>query len=393
MIVRFLPDSWLDAAMRPITMAASNAGIYVEIMAPDWRFAAALLLGLIALLTLGRRKAALTPAAALGLWLTVAFTVWVLSSGNGRYFIPGLLVIGPLCIALAARLPTTSHFRLLVATGLVALQGWVLFEADPWGLWGLGTWDKAPFFPVQVDEQAKTQPATYVTIANISYSLIAPQFHPASRWVNISSLPDASHPSPDGNRLASLLRQSTNIKVVVPSRPDHMTADDLPSDELKGVINGILGTQRLELAEPLRCRLLPSRGLATVGATIEKIPPRVLAKMGFWICDVRYPAPLPKAAEPPDQDVTRAFDMVEQQCPRFYQPGQTSAARVEGGWMRVYPQADIRLYVMDDGSVYYKYWRAMNPVLLGTVTDIRGGAKVACESVRGRSGMPWEREI
>jgi hypothetical protein len=394
MIVRFLPDSWRDALLRPLAMAASDAGVYVEIMAPDLRFAAVLLLGAIALFMLRRRMPSVTPVGVLALWLLVAFAVWLLTSGNGRYFMPGLLFVGPLCIALATRLPGTKQFRVAMCAGLVALQGWVVFDTDPWGTWGLGQWNKAPFFPVELDEQARTEPATYVTVTIISYSLIAPQFHPASSWLNISALPDASHQTPDSRRAAALLRKSAAIKLVVPSRPDHMI-DGMPTPALQVVLNDMLAGQRLRLAEPLKCRLLPSRGLASVGTKIEELSPELLAKMGFWVCDLQYPvaAPVPKHEEVSGPEINSVFNLVEQQCPRFYQPGQASAARVEGGWMRMYPQADIRLYVMDDGAVYYKYWRAMNPALLGQAGEIRAGAKVACESVRGRSGLPWEREI
>lgn len=397
MIIRFLPDSWRDALFRPLAMAASDANVYVEISAPDWRFAMVLLLGLIVLVARRGRWSAATPVGALALWLLVAFAVWMATSGNGRYFTPGLLLVGALCVAVVARLPATPQFRLALAAGLVALQGWVIYLSDPWGAWGLATWEQTPFFAVEIDEQARTEPATYVTVTNISYSLIAPRFHPASRWVNISALPDASLGAADGRRLATLLGQSPTIKLLLPSRPDHVTDDGRPTPELQTVLNGMLGMQRLRLTQPLRCRLLRSRGLAGVGAKPDEMSAQFLAKVGFWICDLQYPAPAPTPRREDDRNrdgaANRVFNMVERQCPRFYQPGQTSALRVEDGWVRAYPQADIRLYVRDDGNVYYKYWRAMNPVLLGRVDEILAGAKVACETVRGRSGLPWEREI
>jgi hypothetical protein len=393
MMIRFLPDTWADALLRPLAMAAADAGVYVETRAPDWRFAAAVLLGAIVLFSLRGWKQRFPPVALLALWLVVAFVVWLTTSGNGRYFMPGLLIVGPLCIGLAARLPGTRDLRLAVAVGLVAVQGWVVVVADPWGSWGLGTWDKAPFFPVALDEEAVREPATYVTMTGISYSLIAPMFHPESRWVNISSLPDASQPSPDGQRIAALLRESSRIRLVVPSRPDHMTPEGQPSSELLAVMNAMLSAQRLRMAEPPRCRLLPSRGLATVGAKVDKLPPDVLEKMGFWVCDLQYPAPAPEPQKLPGAGVSRVFELVEHQCPRFYKPGQTSASRVEGGWLRAYPDSDLRVYVMDDGNVYYKYWRALNPELLGHVPDILAGGEVPCTSVQGRTGLPWDREI
>ena len=46
-MIRFLPDTWRDAILRPIAMAAPDAGVYVEIMAPDIRFSVIAILILI----------------------------------------------------------------------------------------------------------------------------------------------------------------------------------------------------------------------------------------------------------------------------------------------------------------------------------------------------------
>ena len=37
-MIRFLPDTWLDALLRPVAMAMPDGWIYVETMAPDLRF-------------------------------------------------------------------------------------------------------------------------------------------------------------------------------------------------------------------------------------------------------------------------------------------------------------------------------------------------------------------
>ena len=36
---RFIPDSLLEALLRPFAMGAPNAWVYIEILAPDFRFA------------------------------------------------------------------------------------------------------------------------------------------------------------------------------------------------------------------------------------------------------------------------------------------------------------------------------------------------------------------
>jgi hypothetical protein len=94
------------------------------------------------------------------------------------------------------------------------------------------------------------------------------------------------------------------------------------------------------------------------------------------------------------QAVQRAVDAIEQRCPRFFQPGQIALSRVEGGWLRVYPQSDTRLYVLDDGQIFYKYMRALNPELIGTTGQVvQETFKMDCTAIRGRSGLPWEHEI
>jgi hypothetical protein len=38
-MIRFLADTWRDAILRPVAMAAPNSSVYIEIAAPDFRFA------------------------------------------------------------------------------------------------------------------------------------------------------------------------------------------------------------------------------------------------------------------------------------------------------------------------------------------------------------------
>lgn len=65
-----------------------------------------------------------------------------------------------------------------------------------------------------------------------------------------------------------------------------------------------------------------------------------------------------------------------------------------GGAVRHYTDSDTRVYMLNDDKILYKYWRALKPVPIGTVSEVMSGsAIVACDKIRGRSGLPWEREI
>lgn len=375
-------------------MAAPDAGVYVEFMAPDLRFAVIVVLVVAWLAMTLRVRKRLTPLVALLLFVVCAFAVWLATTGNGRYFIPMLLAAGPLCIALICQLPARKSVRTILATLVVAAQGIVVYDNNPWHWWGLAPWNNAPFFEVSLDHEARAVPSTYVTVTPISYSIVAPYFPPTSRWINLSSQPDAAEKTPDVLRVQAILSQSKSLKLLIPSQPGHMTLQGLPNELIQLTINDLLLPQRLALKVPFECRLLQSNGLASQALRPETSLEAV-AKFGFWVCSLQYPVEvpaLPVAVAP--SEIRRIFDTVEATCPRFFQTGQTSVARVEGGWLRVYPQADLRLYVMDSGHVVYKYWRTLNSVLMGTVEQFsQEGFAVNCKVIRGRSGMPWEREI
>ena len=119
---RFEPDTWLAALLRPVAMAAPDSYVYVEMMAPDLRWVfVLLLLALLVMMRWRARRATAGAVAAAGAgtgpakvfvlvgMLAVAFVPWLMTSGNGRYFLPGLLIVGPACVGLAWRLPVTGR--------------------------------------------------------------------------------------------------------------------------------------------------------------------------------------------------------------------------------------------------------------------------------------------
>ena len=190
-MIRFMPDTWRDTILRPLAMIAPDAGIYIEIMAPDFRFAIAVVLVLVLtvlwLFLPNANKVEAKPAVVLTGVIAMAFVPWLGTTGNGRYFIPFLLAIGPLCIALIYLLPTTRLFRFALAVCVVGLQGFATQQASPWQSWGLAQWKEAPYFQVDWPADLATTPADYVTLSSISYSLVAPQLPAQSRWMSLAN--------------------------------------------------------------------------------------------------------------------------------------------------------------------------------------------------------------
>lgn len=398
-MIRFLPDSLREAVLRPLAMAAPDGGVYVEIMAPDFRFV--FILGLFAVLIFLWlwHKFDLLSAKPIGLLLLVtalAFIPWLDTTGNGRYFIPFLLAAGPLCLAGVFLLPMTKAFRLTMALCLVTVQAIVVTDANPLRSWALAQWQEPPYFQVDIPTDMATQPGTYLTISTISYSLIAPLFPAASRWMNLASAPSNSKESMEGRLASEFLASSGPLTLLAPAIPSLSMADGLPSLEVLRAMNVLLAEYPVEITEAKRCRWLRSNGLdSLMGRERGTVAKEQSQLHGFWACPLRY---MPEKAGATAGNVGTHFDYVfekvETLCPRFFQPGGAKTQLINGGELRQYGGSDMKLYVLNDGFVIYKYYRAYSPTLIGTVDEVMSGrAALDCGKIKGRSGLPWEREI
>ncbi|HSI54114.1 MAG: hypothetical protein ACAH21_01575 [Ramlibacter sp.] len=394
-MIRFLPDTWRDALWRPLSMASPDGGVYVEILAPDFRFLFVLVLALAWLLFARGGQRRISAAAPVLLAFTaLAFVPWLVTTGNGRYFIPFLLLAGPLCIGLLHLLPITRGFRLALALGMVLWQGVVIHEVDPWRTWAFIPWKDAPAFGVDVPADVAAQPATYVTVASISYSLIAPRFHPDSRWINISSLQGVGSNAPDEVRARALLNAPGPLNLLFPTVPGGQEGERIDPD-LGLAIDDLLVRQGLSIEDGAKCRLLRSSGLANMISRRQRETPAENFVHGFWLCPLtREASPRARKAGPVPERTEQVFERLEKTCPRIFRPGETVSLRLPGGAVRGYPGSDFKLYVLDDGQVWYKYVRALNPVLLGKADGILGPSfTMDCDNIKGRSGLPWERGI
>jgi hypothetical protein len=402
---RFTPDTLRDALWRPIAMGAPDSGVYVEIMAPDVRFACLLLLTLaiVVLAVVQRRNPLPRPTFVLLLFTWIAFVPWLITSGNGRYFIPVLLIAGPMCLALIWRLPATRGLQLVLAAIIVALQGLAVFETDPRGSWRLAAWEDN-YFKVKLTQDERTHPAAYVIISSMSYSLVAPQFDPRSRWIGVASVPGNRLDSFDGQRIQELLKRSHDegmpIRLLVSTLPGHLTADMQPDAAATQVINRLLAPHHLALDASARCKMHESETLAgKLARRSDEHSRAIVRQVGFWNCPLEFPATAP--ASPTDKEVPvnaqllaqadRVFEGLERSCPRLFIKGEATSTRIDDGFVRAY-SSDIRAYVMDDGGVYFKYWRALNANRVGTMQQVLApGFTMDCNQINGRSGLPWER--
>jgi hypothetical protein len=394
-MIRFLPDTWRDAVLRPLAMAFPDGSVYVEIMAPDFRFLFIVALAVL-WLVLTRGKDRRVSATWILLAITaIAFIPWLATTGNGRYFIPFLLIAGPLCIGLLELTPVSRTFRLALAFGMVAWQGFLIYQITPWRTYHV-EWGDGPPFDVEVPSDVAAQPATYVTLAGISYSLIAPRFNSASRWINISTQAGLADKSPDGLRTQALIAAPGPLKLIFPTVPGGQEGGGI-DPALGEAIDGLLSRHGLSIEHVDQCRLMLSAGLA--GMASSRLSDEAAGHPGvhgFWLCSLVRHASSQRASQPsaiPERS-QKVFEKLERTCPRIFPPGDTGSLRIPAGAVRGYPSSDFKLYVLDDGEVVYKYYRALNPVTVGIAEVILGASfTMDCNKITGRSGLPWERGI
>lgn len=384
-MLRFVPDTWLELLLRPFLLIDSVAGLYSEIQAPDWRFAVLGLLVLVALVA-GRGRLGLSPVQVrLLVGLTAYFYVWTAVIGNGRYFLWGLLVVGPAVLMLIQRLPTTLAMRNTVILLVLAVQGMTVAMVFEPNMWAFRTWRNGPGLAL-ADTPLKRQPAVFVTIGSISYSLLAPQMHPASRWTNIGQQ-DIRPGMYEDRKLKAMLASGLPLYAVVRATGLAMDEQRQPLTAARVSIDGSLARQRLALGE---------RPCEFVHAPIAGLPYEVAQRQlddGFWFCPIvhRDTAELPETQV--DPRLNAAFDEVEKRCPRFFQPGGARVLVNEDGVTRYYPDADLGLTINPDDDVYFKHFRALNPTVLGDVRAVsRGDFALDCDRLPGRYAAPWRRD-
>lgn len=396
-MIRFVPDTWRDAVLRPIAMAAPDGGVYIEIMAPDLRFLFVLLaLALVPVLLLVKRRRPdleLKPVVVLLAAMVAAFVPWLITTGNGRYFMAFLLAVGPLCLVLLYLLPVTRSFRLALGTGLLAVQAFAVHQSDSIRQWGLVPWEDAVYFRVELPDAMRVRPGTYVTMSSISYSLLAPQLHPDSAWLSLTTLTTDRHNTPLGRQVHAMLSRGTPT-LLVPLISEHAMANSMPDSEAIRGINHLLAQHALAIGQPANCRLLPSASLASMPAYKQAKARGKTAVPGFWACPLRYPVVAASGHEERQTRFDSVFQKVETLCPRFFRPGEAASRVIYSGEMREYSESDMKVYVMDDEIVLYRYRRSISPTRIGTIAEVlSGAATVDCNKIRGRSGLPWEREL
>ena len=223
---RFLPPDWIAFLLRPFEMLRADRLVHVEPAAPDARYAA-LIVALFVLALVNLRSRLLRPSgavvgasghagpvaepdtrralAALLCGLVTAWTLWLHSSGNSRYFLPMACVAS---VALASAMQRLYAYRsdvtVTAALMILAIQATQLVLGSDLKRDG-ESWP-GPWIDVRVPERLRSEPYLFLSAAYLSGSAFAPYLHPASGMMNITGFSPRS-PAPGRRTGANADRQ------------------------------------------------------------------------------------------------------------------------------------------------------------------------------------------
>ena len=186
-VYRFIPKSIGDALWRPIAMINPVAMVHEEFRAPDPRYAILVVLCILFIIRWVWRRlgqASASPRnpemkdstrvlAALGLALCLYWTLWLRTSGNGRYVLTMACVAAAVVVGMLFRFfeskPKVRNYILVFIFATQAVQLSVAAEYRWNGVrWG------GPWFDVSVPDELKTGRNLYLTLGVQSNSFIAP---------------------------------------------------------------------------------------------------------------------------------------------------------------------------------------------------------------------------
>jgi hypothetical protein len=372
---RFIPPSFGAALRLPFTMIAPRGMIQVEWAAPDLRYALLLVLGVLAIVIWGWRRLRGAHAghvgpgddssrrllAALACGFVVDWILWLMASGNGRYFIPMACVAGVLATVLAFRLwlrsPRLLSWVLAAALGVQFLQlhlGTEYHAALPW--------PDGPWFQVSVPTTQATHDALYFTIGEQSDSFLAPYLAPGSGLINLEGGYNLGAAGANGKHIEALIsRFSPHLWVLV--RDLHIDAGK--NDDFPGLVNAN------DALEPFGLRIDTSR-CARIVVTDTTSPPIGFSRSGpskvrsseanvghFITCHLVTQTTRDPALVAGERAANIALDHLEDACPALLQPrrpvtyvlGDAAHGLV---WARQYSNTDMAVWVAPDGWLHFQ---------------------------------------
>lgn len=352
---RFLPHGMIGFLQVPLKLVLPDAWTYTEAIAPDIRVLAVLLVLLFLLVRVlgakSRSSIKLNSATYLaGIFWFVGFSLWQITSGNGRYALPLFLISGPIIVAVLVQLKSSSFARVAGAALLLIQAGGQYMASE--SRWTAADWG-ASWFDVTVAEKLKAEPALYLTMDTNSWSVLAGSFHPDSAFININGQFPLGLDGAAGDRIQSLLSRFDGSIRMLRKIPSDVDIGNLPQH---WIVN--------------RSEVLSRFGLKVDATDCVTASLRITANERTVLLSCRLVADAEGLARYRQGWATMEplFARLEKRCGAQLKPLGAAPISADGIWSRHYMGTENTL-IVDGGRVFMKKYHTLNPVYLGTTAE------------------------
>ena len=381
---RFRPANWLEFLTRPFDMLSPLSRQHTEGRAPDLRYAAAFILlaawGAVRWRARSRgdpqqgerpmdELAADRVLVALTVAFVVAWCIWLVASGNSRYFMPMGCLAAVLVAATLQRLHRKWKDATLVVAGLLLLvQTTQIVIAADWKREG-GRWE-GPLLQTEFPDRFRKEPYLFLSTSFLSGSAFLPHWHPDSGMITIAGFYAIGPDRPGWQRARAMIdRNIDRVRILraLPRGVDEKSGlPGHPSDLDTGV-------RRFGLkVDADDCEFVKLRS-SLLDMPIPRRPQDEWT--AFLTCRL---VAAPERAEAYLREVALidpVFDRVEDTCPNLFQPRRPTTEQLPN-WIRLYNMGtEIQLWISDGRILYFSTLIGGDPIDIGPVEAWRQGAQ------------------
>lgn len=381
---RFIPNTLSEGLWRPFAMVDPVNMVHEELRAPDLRYAALfLLIGLCLVCAFWRhlrrlpmpwvRPETVAPRrvlVALCCGFMADWIMWLLGSGNSRYFLPMASVCAVLVVGLAFRLFTT-HFKIrnYILITLLATQVIQLFMGTEFR-WNPVAWDRR-WFNIILPEKLVDDPSLYLTIGVQSNSFLAPYLSKNAGLINISGEYTLGSKGANGARIQALInRFSPHLRTIVQGVRLYQSTER--REPTQSQIDATLRRFNLRI-DPSDCVTIAVQGVPPdlkVNVRETGVAAVLRADTTYLLsCRVIHDSTPYETDAGQQLTVNLVLDRLEDACPKLFQPRRPYTDVVRQVAVRYYANTDLTAWVRNGTVMFFQSPGSDSEVKVGLESD------------------------
>ena len=341
---RFTVDGFFELLAFIFYLAIPKGWIYLEKIAPDLRFFLGALLALIFLvlhrfrLKKKNSQELLFKSFILVFWL--AFSLWAFSSGNGRYAVPLMLLIGPI-IVLASDYILSRPLRNIFLIVVLIVQGVTLsISADT--RFSRSDWGKS-WYDFNVPDAYLQKEYLFITGDTVSFSFLTKYVNNSSSFINIGG---------------TLLPENEIVFKEIRSK----------SEDYTGRTKGLFSCGE-ETDEFIACIRLVSPKFERYGFSVDRHncewSNSVDKSKKIVGCDIHFSDKLILGYRKKREKVEKIFKAFDTVCGGLFQAGDSPIIKQGNTYGKLYPGDGVRLWLRENDDFFLQVVWGFEKTYLG----------------------------